>query len=83
MSEVTTYRMKPVAPMTVGALLDIIHDLKLPASAKVVMFSDAEGNDIKPLLEVGKMPAKVSVSSGYGQVDEVGRQQALLLIPYD
>lgn len=44
------YRMDPVRPMTVADLKMLLD--KAPAGAHVKLFSDAEGNEIRHLLEV-------------------------------
>jgi|GEM_PF-4574673 len=43
-------RMDPVAPMTVAVLRELL--LRLPGDAQVILASDAEENNHRPLLEV-------------------------------
>ena len=81
MSKIEAFRMNPVAPMTVGMLRMIL--AKVPASAKVILFSDSEGNDIKPLLDVGVGKATIKVRAGYADVQEGKGPKAVFLWPYD
>lgn len=71
-------------PMSVRALMEILS--LFPNDAPVVLFSDAEGNSMKPLLEVFLDKAQVSVSNGYGEVavtDHALGSPAVFLTPYD
>jgi len=77
------YQMNPVAPMTAGVLRELLG--QLPPDSEVLLFSDAEGNDIKPLLAVELSRGKAQVKAGYGSVKMEGRglPPAFYLIPYD
>lgn len=45
-----THRMDPVAPMTVRVLRELL--LGMPGDTRVILASDAEENNHRPLLEV-------------------------------
>lgn len=78
------YRASDGKPMDVGLLKELLS--KFPDDAPVVLFSDAEGNDMKPLLEVGLDKAQVTVRHGYGEVVLTSHalgSPAVFLTPYD
>jgi hypothetical protein len=71
-------------PMDVGLLKRIL--TYYPDDAPIVLFSDAEGNDMKPLLNIGLAQAHVTVKNGYGEVvltNHALGSPAVFLTPYD
>jgi hypothetical protein len=75
---------KKDAPMSVAELRETL--LGFPGDAPVVLFSDAEGNDVKPLLCVEITKAQVTVTKGYGAVELTKHalgSPAVFLTPYD
>lgn len=81
----TVMRAQANRPMTVGLLRKLLLDL--PAEAPVVMFSDAEGNAVRPLLEVEFIHARLDPSGIFGgyTVETVGKDLVVsaLLVPFD
>jgi hypothetical protein len=81
MREVRVSRMEPLGPWTAGELSKALAEL--PPNTPVILSSDAEGNQHKPLLEVEDGFGSVSIDRGFADVDLEADQRAVLLIPYD
>ena len=69
-------------PMTVGQLRTALRDV--PETAWVILDSDAEGNEQKPLLEISiGDKAEVIVTDGYARVELDTGNDAVILTPFD